>query len=481
VAEKYWELLESKLTGDNLEKLRQLDSPKLFRFVAEAIELCQPEMVFVCTDSDEDKRYIREQAIARGEEKPLRIEGHTVHYDGYHDQSRDRENTRYLLAPGMNLGPKINAVEREKGLKEVMDFLRGSMRGREMLVMFFSLGPPNSEFAIPAVQITDSFYVAHSEDLLYRAGYEQFKQLKPEEFFRVLHSAGRLENGVSADVDKRRIYIDLLENIVFSVNTQYAGNTVGFKKLSLRLAIRKADKEGWLAEHMFIMGAHGRNGRVTYLAGAFPSYCGKTSTAMIPGETIVGDDLAYLRRKQGRVFAVNVESGIFGIIRDVNAQDDPLIWNVLTNPGEVIFTNVLVADGVPYWLGDKRTHPERGINHSGEWYRGKKDENGEEIPAAHPNARYTFRLKALSNLDPRADDPEGVPLGGIIYGGRDSDTTVPVQQSFSWEHGVVTMGAALENRRRPPPRSARWACVPSSRCPSSTSFQFRWGGTSGII
>jgi len=246
-------------------------------------------------------------------------------------------------------------------------------------------------------------------------------------------------------LDKRRVYVDLEDEIVYSVNTQYAGNTVGFKKLSLRLAIRKADREGWLAEHMFIMGAHGPNGRVTYFTGAFPSFCGKTSTSMIHGETIVGDDLAYLRKRNGRVRTVNVESGIFGIIQDVNPHDDPTIWQVLTSPGEVIFSNVLVADDMPYWVGDGRQHPEQGMNYSGDWYRGKKDAEDKEIPVAHKNARYTVRLSALANLDGRANDPEGVPVGGIIYGGRDSDTWVPVQQSFNWIHGVITMGASLES------------------------------------
>src|SRR5690606_33506492 len=122
--------------------------------------------------------------------------------------------------------------------------------------------------------------------------------------FFFLHSAGRLINGVTADIDKRRIYIDLEENRVYTVNNQYAGNSVGLKKLAFRLAIHKAQKEGWLAEHMFLMGVHGKPGRSTYFAGAFPSACGKTSTAMFPGQTIVGDDIAYLRKKNGEVRAV---------------------------------------------------------------------------------------------------------------------------------------------------------------------------------
>lgn len=444
--ERYIQLLQAKLKGENYQKLRCLQNPKLHQFVADAVELCHPDSVVVSTDSAEDIETIRKKAMEAGEEIPLAMEGHTVHFDGYYDQARDKANTKYLVPSGVDLGANLNAIGRDQGLAEVRSYLKDIMVGRPMFVRFFCLGPTCSEFSISGVQLTDSAYVAHSEDLLFRPGYEQFKSLGDSgAFFRVLHSAGALNDAVSVNVDQRRIYVDLEDEIVYSVHTQYAGNTVGFKKLSLRLAIRKADREGWLAEHMFIVGVHGPHDRVTYVTGAFPSFCGKTSTSMIPGETIVGDDLAYLRKKNGQVHVVNVESGIFGIIQDVNPYDDPTIWHVLTDPGEVIFSNVLVADGVPYWMGDGRKHPDQGVNYSGDWYRGKEDAKGKAIPAAHKNARYTIRLRALTNLDERANDPEGVPVGGIIYGGRDSDTWVPVQQSFNWVHGVITMGASLES------------------------------------
>ena len=176
------------------------------------------------------------------------------------------------------------------------------MKGRTMIVRFLSLGPTDSAFSIPCVQCTDSFYVAHSEDLLYRPGYEQFKR------------AGRRRRSSSASCTRRASWTSAWSapsrtrsaststtptTPIYSVNTQYAGNTVGLKKLALRLAIRKADREGWLAEHMFLMGVHGPGGRKTYFAGAFPSACGKTSTAMLPGETILGDDIAYFRDVDG--------------------------------------------------------------------------------------------------------------------------------------------------------------------------------------
>jgi len=440
------ETLKDKLDPASLAKLEALDNDKLHAFVVDAITLCKPASVTVCCDDPADIAMIRQAAIDKGEEAPLAREGHTVHFDGYKDQARDKAATKYLVPEGMSLGRALNATDRDEGLAEVRGILDGMMEGKQMFVRFFCLGPVESPFSISCVQITDSAYVCHSEDLLYRPGYEQFKRLGGDGgFFRLLHSAGRLEGNVCADVDKRRIYIDINEDMVYSSNTQYAGNTVGLKKLSLRLAIRKASREGWLAEHMFVMASHGADGKKTYLAGAFPSACGKTSTAMVPGESIVGDDIAYFRVIDGQFRAANVEAGIFGIIGDVNPKDDPVIYDVLTNPGQVIFSNVLITDGVPSWLGMGSEIPAEGVNHSGPWTAGKVDAAGNAVTPSHKNARYTVSLNDLSNLDEGQNDPNGVPVGGVVYGGRDSDTCVPVQQSFDWAHGIITMGGSLES------------------------------------
>lgn len=445
----------SGLTPDGRRKIEELRDERVDAFVAGAARLCEPDTIFVCTDSAEDVAHVRRMAVESGEERKLAVAGHTIHFDGPADQARDKANTKYLVPEGTDLGRSLGAVERERGLGEVKGFLKGAMRGKTMIVRFLCLGPAGSEFTIPSLQITDSWYVAHSESLLYRAGYEEFRRLSgAAKFFRFLHSAGELERGVSKNVDARRVYIDIAGDVVYSVNNQYGGNSIGLKKLALRLAIRKAAREGWLAEHMFIMGVKGPGGRVTYLTGAYPSACGKTSTAMLPGESIVGDDIAFLRKKGGVLRAANTECGIFGIIRDVNRDDDPLIWDVLTKPGEVIFSNVLLTEGGrPRWLNDKlddrldggRAGPASGINYAGEWKPGTKDADGNEIDYAHRNARYTVRLKDLANCDPRLDDAGGVPVGGIIYGGRDSDTNVPALEAFDWAHGVVTMGASLES------------------------------------
>lgn len=442
------EYLKTKLSEENYRKLAAIDNSKLFQFVAEYVELCTPDKVFVCTDSKEDLRYIRESAVRNEEETKLAIEGHTIHFDGYYDQARDKEHTKYLLAKGVDLGPNINSIDKDEGLKEIREILKGIMRGKELYVRFFCLGPTNSEFSVLSCQLTDSAYVAHSLDLLYRQGYEAFKEGgRPANFFKVIHGAGELdENHVSKNIDERRVYIDLDENIVYSSNTQYGGNTLGLKKLSMRLAINQASNEGWLCEHMFVMGVHGVGDRVTYFTGAFPSLCGKTSTSMMAGEMIIGDDIAYLRNIDGKIRAVNVEAGMFGIIMGINSQDDPLIYKILHTPTELIFSNILrTEDNSVHWIGKDGEVPSKGFNHSAEWYVGKKDAKGNEITVSHKNARFTVNLRNLENVDPKIDDPAGVEVGGIIYGGRDSNTWVPVREAFDWTHGIIAIASALES------------------------------------
>ncbi len=445
---KVSDFLKQRLGDVGFEKLSRIDNPDLHAFIAKYVEHCNPDKVFICTDDPADLKYVREAAIKNGEEETLATEGHTIHFDNSKDQARDKEHTLILVPKGTDLGATIKTGDRDECLKEVHEIMKNIMKGREAYVRFFCLGPTNSEFSIPSVQITDSAYVAHSEDILYRQGFEEFvRQGKSGKFFKVVHSAGELdERKTCKNLDKRRVYIDLLENLVYSCNTQYGGNTIGLKKLSMRLAIKRGSDEGWLTEHMLVMGIHGPQNRVTYFTGAFPSLCGKTSTAMLDNETIVGDDIAYLRKKDGEVRAVNVEKGMFGIIQGINSEDDPIQWKALHTPGELIFSNVLVTPekGV-HWIGKDGDLPPTGYNHTGDWTPDKKDAKGNVIPPSHPNARFTLSLENLENLDKTIHDPKGVVVGGMVYGGRDSDTWVPVEESFDWAHGIITKGASLES------------------------------------
>ncbi|MDC7246803.1 MAG: phosphoenolpyruvate carboxykinase (GTP) [Sphaerochaetaceae bacterium] len=449
----YREILKNKMSDASYQKLDALNNQKVIDFVGFFAEHCDPKSIFVCSDSEEDVQYVRDQALAKGEEHQLANSKQTIHWDGYGDQARDKKNTRFMVyKENLDNMASMNSIEYEEGYAEIMDIAKGNMSGKDAVVQFFSEGPTESPFTIPCIQFTDSWYVAHSEFILYRSAYNHFLKMKEDEkddFFRFIHSAGELdENGCSVNLDKRRIYMDTQNNIVYSMNAQYAGNSVGLKKHSMRLAINKSGKEGWLCEHMFVMAAiDEEKGRKTYFTGAYPSACGKTSTAMIPGEQIVGDDIAYFRNIDGEFRAVNVEFGMFGIIKDVNEKDDPVIFENLMKNQEVIFSNILQGpDNKPYWLGMGVDAPEEGRNHFGQWKKGTVDSTGKEVGLAHGNARYTMRLDYLDNIDKEGfEAKDGVKVEGVLYGGRDSDITVPVEESPNWKDGILLKAATLES------------------------------------
>ncbi len=225
------ELLKEKLTAESYDRLMAVDNAKIHEFIADAIELTNPEAVFVCTDAAEDISHVREMAVKSGEEAPLETPGHTCHFDGIYDQARDRNATKYLVPKTETLSKALNQIEREEGLAEVRGLMKDSMKSRTLILRFLMLGPRDSVFSIPCVQITDSWYVAHSEDLLYRTAYDQFCKIrKDENVFCFLHSAGQLsEDMISVDVPNKRIYMDYTTDTIYSVNTQYGGNTMGLK------------------------------------------------------------------------------------------------------------------------------------------------------------------------------------------------------------------------------------------------------------
>ena len=444
----YLSVLKKALTSDMFEKLLSINDPELHRWIADIIRVAQPSSVYLITGTKEDFDHVRQAALENREEIQSKYPKHTVHFDGPHDIARDRKNTK-ILYPGGREIPFINTLDRETGLREIKSILPGMMRGREMYVGFYCFGPKNSPFTMHAVQVTDSAYVAHNENLLYRICYDEFVEKAPNlHYARFLHATGeRDENGWVKNIDKRRIYIDLVDYTVYTVNTQYGGNTIGLKKPMFRLCIYKGSLEGWLCEHMFIAGVKGPGDRVTYFTGAFPAGCGKTSTTFA-SDTVVGDDLAIIKPYNGEPRAVNPEKGMFGIIDGVNPRDDPELYSILTNPNyEIIFSNVLLTKDGEVWWNGKEGEPRPGINFAGEWWPGKKDKEGNEIPPSHPNARFTIQLEYLPRLDPRYNDPHGVPVKAMIFGGRDPDTWVPVEEAFDWTHGVITKAAALESQK----------------------------------
>jgi phosphoenolpyruvate carboxykinase (GTP) len=449
---EYESILQDKMSEASYGKLTALENKKLYDFIGMFAKHCNPKSIYMCDDSVEDEEYVKKMTVEKGEERPIAKAGRTIHYDGYGDQARDRENTKYIVyKENLERMKALNSVEYEQGHSEIMQISENIMEGKDAVVKLFCEGPAFSEFTRPCVQFSDSWYVLHSEQILYRKAYAHFMQMEDkDDFYRFIHSAGKLdERGCTINIDKRRIYMDTQNNFVYSMNDQYAGNSVGLKKHSMRLAINQSGQQGWLCEHMFVMASYNESKkRKTYFCGAFPSACGKTSTAMIPGELVVGDDIAYFRNIGGEYRAVNVEQGIFGIIRDVNAKDDPVIYENLQKSQELIFSNILIgADDQPYWIEMGIDTPKEGENHSGPgWFEGKKDAAGKEILIAHGNSRYTMRLDYLENFDKDGfNDKQGVKVEGLLYGGRDSDTTVPVEESKSYEDGILIKAATLES------------------------------------
>ena len=353
-------------------------------FIGFFTEHCDPASIYVCTDSESDQQYVRDQALKLGEEVTLRYPKQTIHWDGYGDQGRDTKNTKFMVPKEkLESMKEYGAVEYEEGYAEIMEISKGIMKGKQAVVLFFSEGPTESPFTIPCIQFTDSWYVAHSEYILYRSAYKPFPQDEGRAKRRI-SSASSIPPASWTKTTTPSISTSagcswiIEHNMVYSMNAQYAGNSVGLKKHSMRLAIAKSGREGWLCEHMFVMAAvNADKKRKTYFCGAYPSACGKTSTAMIPGEKIVGDDIAYFRNIDGEFRAVNVEGGIFGIIQDVNAKDDPVIFENLMKDQEIIFSNVLMGpDKMPYWLGMGVEAPEEGRNHFGAWHKGVMDSKG---------------------------------------------------------------------------------------------------------
>nr|WP_281491986.1 phosphoenolpyruvate carboxykinase domain-containing protein [Desulfosarcina cetonica] len=329
---------------------------------------------------------------------------------------------------------------------EVREKMAGIMSGSTMVVGFYMRGPVGAAGSNPALELTSSAYVSHSAEILYRNAFADFEKEVERlgHFYTNIHSEGLNR---AEDLPNARVFMDRSHRTTYSFNCTYAGNTLLLKKGNHRFSVDKAVYEGngrELTEHMFITGINGPDGRVTWVAGAAPSGCGKTTTAMA-GNRFVGDDLAQMWiDESGSVRSINPECGIFGIVEDVNQEGDPMLMDRLRNPGsEVIWSNVLIDEtGTPHWTGNGEAQPIRGRNFQGPWKKGLNDANGKEIPISHPNARCTIASSALANYADEAEAPEGVETRVITYSGRDSDTMPPVWVAKNSDHGVV-IGACI--------------------------------------
>lgn len=439
-------LFEKKMDAANLSKIQKIKNESALLKIANAISMCQPDSVFINTGSAPDRQFIRNLAIQKGEERPLAMVNHTLHFDLKEEQGRILDRTFYVANDGDLVSSLANKKLRPEVLREVREIMGGIMAGKVMMVGFYIRGPAGSPVSNPAMEITSSAYVTHSAELLYRNIYDRFdaEVNRLGHFYTNIHSEGKNR---TEDLPHARVFMDRSYQTTYSFNCTYAGNTLLMKKGNHRFSVDKAvyeNRGNELAEHMFITGIDGPGGRVTWCAGAAPSGCGKTTTAMA-GTYFVGDDLAQMWIDEaGAIRSVNPECGIFGILEDVNHEGDPKLVKVLRTAGtEVIWSNVLVDDaGIPHWSGHKEDIPVKGINYQGHWEPGMVDEKGKPVPMSHSNSRCTLSSIALDNYSPEAENPKGVETLVITYSGRDSDTMPPVWAARDSDEGVV-IGACI--------------------------------------
>ena len=439
-------LFETRLDAANLAKIQQLKTPAILIKIANAIAMCDPSAVFVNAGTPQDRDWIKRHALEKGEEKALPMPDHTIHYDLKQEQGRIIDRTFYIIDPDEAVSSLALKKLRSDALEEIEREMTAIMQGKTMIIGCYLRGPVGSPVSNPALEITSSAYVTHSAEILYRNAYAQFDHEVDRQghFYTNIHSEGLNR---SEDLPNARVFMDRSYRTTYCFNCTYAGNTLLMKKGNHRFSVDQAvyEKRGQeLSEHMFITGIDGPDGRITWVTGAAPSGCGKTTTAMA-GNHFVGDDLAQMWiDDHGSIRSINPECGIFGILEDVNWEGDPKLMNFLRKPGtEVIWSNVLVDEaGVPHWTGNGEAPPPKGSIFRGHGNREgwMKTENPFRFPTPIRDAH--FLQTPWTTIRNRPKNPEGVETRVITYSGRDSNTMPPVWAARSSDEGVV-IGACI--------------------------------------
>ena len=432
------------------------DNIKLKNWVKESVELCQPDDVIWCNGSEAEKERLEKQAFATGEIIQLnqeKLPGCTYHRTAANDVARIEHLTFICTSRKEDAGPTNNWMSPEEGYEKAGAIFKGSMRGRTMYVIPFSMGPVGSPFSKIGVELSDSIYVVLNMRIMTNMGQTVLNALGTNgEFTKALH--GKAER----DINKRLILQFPEDNTIWSVGSGYGGNVLlGKKCLSLRIASYLGCQEGWLAEHMLIVGIQDPQDRMTYIAGAFPSACGKTNLAMlVPPEALkakgykvvtIGDDIAWMRIKEdGRLWAVNPEAGFFGVVPGTNWKTNPNAMATIQK--NTIYTNVVLKSDATVWWEDGGTSPPAEAQdwQGNFWKPGMTDEDGKAITGAHPNSRFTAPASQCPSIAPNWQDPEGVPISAFIFGGRRAHLAPLVYQSFNWQHGVF-VGASMASER----------------------------------
>ena len=420
---------------------------KVLQFVDEAVALAKPDKVVWIDGSEAQLEALRKEAIASGEMIKLndeKLPGCLYHRTKPNDVARVEGRTFICSRRKEDAGPTNNWMDPEEMYKKLKAIAKDSMIGRTMYVIPFSMGAVNSPFAKIGIETTDSIYVVLNMAIMTRIGQKVLDRLgDSEDVVRGFHA--------KCNVDENERYIVQFpeDNAIWSVNSAYGGNVLlGKKCFALRIASYQGKNEGWMAEHMLILGVEKPNGETKYVTAAFPSACGKTNLAMlIPPEVYtkkgyrvytVGDDIAWLRvGADGRHYAINPEAGFFGVAPGTNEKSNP---NALASTRKnTIFTNVAInpEDNTVWWEGLTKTPPARLIDWKGNpWTPDMKDADGKPVKAAHPNSRFTAPAINCPCISSEFEAPNGVPISAIIFGGRRAATTPLVYQSRSWDNGV---------------------------------------------
>ena len=422
------------------------NNQNVLNWVDEMVALCKPDKVLWIDGSEEQLNSLRDEAIATGEMIKLneeKLPGCLYHRTRPNDVARVEDRTFICSKKKEDAGPTNNWMDPDEMHAMLNPMYDGVMKGRTMYVIPYSMGPIGSPLAKVGVEVTDSIYVVLNMDIMTRMGKQAFENLgeTSNDFVRGLHS--------KADIDPEKRYIVQFpeENTICSINSAYGGNVLlGKKCFALRIASYQGKNEGWMAEHMLILGIENPQGETKYICAAFPSACGKTNLAMlIPPEIYkkqgykvwtVGDDIAWLKPgPDGRLYAINPENGFFGVAPGTNLKSNP---NALhTTEKGTIFTNVAInnENNTVWWESLDKNPPVDAT----EW-KGAKVNGPEYIAAgnklAHPNSRFTAPAKNCPCVSPEFDNPQGVPISAIVFGGRRAKTAPLVYQSFDWKHGT---------------------------------------------
>lgn len=430
-----------------MEAYTMTTNKKVLQFVDEAVALAKPDKVVWIDGSEAQLEALRKEAIASGEMIKLndeKLPGCLYHRTKPNDVARVEGRTFICSRRKEDAGPTNNWMDPEEMYKKLKAIAKDSMIGRTMYVIPFSMGAVNSPFAKIGIETTDSIYVVLNMAIMTRIGQKVLDRLgNSEDVVRGFHA--------KCNVDENERYIVQFpeDNAIWSVNSAYGGNVLlGKKCFALRIASYQGKNEGWMAEHMLILGVEKPNGETKYVTAAFPSACGKTNLAMlIPPEVYtkkgyrvytVGDDIAWLRvGADGRLYAINPEAGFFGVAPGTNEKSNP---NALASTRKnTIFTNVAInpEDNTVWWEGLTKTPPAHLIDWKGNpWTPDMKDVDGKPVKAAHPNSRFTAPAINCPCISSEFEAPNGVPISAIIFGGRRAATTPLVYQSRSWDNGV---------------------------------------------